>query len=245
MRVLVTRPADDAVATARLLAAAGHSCLIDPVLDIRFRDSGTPDLDDVQALLATSRNGVRALARATPRRDIPLCAVGRSTAALARESGFGRVEDADGDVADLVAMVGRLFRPGDGALYHAAGSELAGDLSGDLRRQGFTVQREVLYHAEAARTLLPATRDALDAGRIDAVLFFSPRSAQGFVSLVTEAGLEHRCSRLLACCISERAATAARALPFRTVRTAAAPNQDALLALLDDRPEKGDRGPDD
>ena len=54
MRVLVTRPADDAGTTARLLAAAGHDVLIDPVLDdlglldigLLEQDAGVTEEDD-------------------------------------------------------------------------------------------------------------------------------------------------------------------------------------------------------
>lgn len=240
MRVLLTRPRDDSAATAAVLAAMEHDCLIDPVLDIVFRTGVALDLDGVQALVATSRNGVRALAQATARRDLPLCAVGRSTAALARAAGFVNVVDADGDVAALVALVAGRFRPDGGRVFHAAGSDVAGDLAGSLRAAGFTVSREVLYRAAPSAALLPGTGRALRDGAIDAVLFFSPRSAQAFVSLVGDAGLADSCRNVLACCISERAAMAARALPFRTVRAAVAPNQDALLALLDDDCEQGD-----
>ena len=45
-------------------------------------------LDGVQAILATSANGVRALARRTPRRDLPLFAVGPQTAARGAEAGI-------------------------------------------------------------------------------------------------------------------------------------------------------------
>ena len=50
------------------------------------------DLDGVQALIATSANGVRAFAARDPRRSLPVCAVGDATARAASDAGFADVE---------------------------------------------------------------------------------------------------------------------------------------------------------
>ncbi|MGQ3075829.1 MAG: uroporphyrinogen-III synthase, partial [Ferrovibrionaceae bacterium] len=81
MRILVTRPAEQAAETARHLAALGHDVLIDPLLEIVARPGDLPPLDGVAAVLVTSVNGARALAAATPRRDVLTVAVGGRTAA--------------------------------------------------------------------------------------------------------------------------------------------------------------------
>ena len=65
MRVLVTRPAEDAEETAAELVARGHEPVIAPLVDIRFVEGPPLELDSVQAVLATSRNGVRALSLRT------------------------------------------------------------------------------------------------------------------------------------------------------------------------------------
>jgi len=61
MRVLITRALDDAEESARLLVLRGHQGLVAPLLTVRFFDGPDVALDDVQAILATSANGVRAL----------------------------------------------------------------------------------------------------------------------------------------------------------------------------------------
>src|SRR5690348_2420424 len=121
MRVLVTRPEPDAGETASRLTALGHAPLVAPLLKIEFVDGESLSLDDVQAVLATSANGVRALVRRTERRDVPLFAVGQQTAALARALGFDSVASANGDAAALTALVEGEVEPGRGAVLHAAG----------------------------------------------------------------------------------------------------------------------------
>lgn len=233
MRILLTRPRLDAADTARALEARGHQVLIEPVLDIVLEATGPLDLEGVQALLATSRNGVRALEMATGRRDLPLLAVGRSTAALARESGFRDVRDADGDVDDLTRLVAAGLDPAGGPLLHAAGAETAGDLKGALADRGFEVRREVLYRAVANDRISAVAAAALTARRIDAVLFFSPRSTAAFARVLENMELTSAAESLVAFCISPRAAEIARRLPYRQVVYARRPNQDALLSCLD------------
>ena len=88
MKVLVTRPIEDGEETARQLALRGHQALLAPLLTTRFLDGPEVMLEGVQAILATSANGVRALARAHTRRDVALFAVGPQTAAEAQSRDF-------------------------------------------------------------------------------------------------------------------------------------------------------------
>ena len=77
MRALVTRPRAEAAELAEALAARGIAALLEPLLDIRYRELGDPpDLAGVQAVLCTSANGVRAFARLRPERAVKLFAVG-------------------------------------------------------------------------------------------------------------------------------------------------------------------------
>src|SRR6476646_7567579 len=87
-RALVTRPRAEAVALAEALDRRGIEAIIEPLLDILYRDEPAPDLAGVQAVLCTSANGVRALARRSAERGIALFAVGEATAARARAAGF-------------------------------------------------------------------------------------------------------------------------------------------------------------
>jgi uroporphyrinogen-III synthase len=233
MRILVTRPREDAEDTAARLRALGHRVLIAPLLEVRFRDGPDVALEGVQAILATSSNGVHALARRTRERSVPLYAVGAQTARTARDAGFAIVMDAGGDGNALAAGATRWAKPGAGPLLHAAGAQVQDGLAATLTRQGFDVRTLVLYEAVAAETLPPNVADALENGELDATMHFSPRSARIFSACVARAGLSARCAALTAYCISRATADALAPLTFRAVHVAARPDQDALLALLD------------
>ncbi len=232
MRVLVTRPADDAQEIAALLRIAGHEPLLAPLLEIRFHDGPDVSLEGVQAILATSANGVRAIARRTPRRDVPLFAVGPQTTEAAKRAGFLSIKSADGDAQALATAVATWTTPERGALLHAAGAEAPKLLAVSLTDAGFTVRRAILYEAQAVAQLPSDTANALRANALDAVLHFSPRSAQIFAQRVGEAGLAAHCARLVALCISPATEAALAPLTFREVRVAEKPNQAAFLNLL-------------
>ncbi len=213
------------------LVAAGHDALVAPVLTIRFMEQAELDLAEVQAIAVTSRNGVTALAKATTRRDMPVLTVGEATAAAARSAGFKNVAAADGDVASLAALIRETHLPIDGAILHASGSDVAGDLVGDLERGGFTARRVVLYEATAAAGLPPDASAALRDGTIDGVLLYSPRSAAAFAVLLSEAGLERAVESVTAYCLSAAVATAAATLNWRALEIAAEPTSDSLIDL--------------
>ncbi len=232
MRVLLTRPRDDSEATARELAARGHSAVIAPLLAIAFREGPQLSLDGVQAVLATSANGIRALARRTDRRDIAVFAVGPQTAEAARAAGFAAVRSADGDGAALARAVHGWADPAAGTLLHACGARTAGALAAALSAQGYDVRGEVLYEAVAAEHLPQAAAEALRGGALDAVMVYSPMTARIFARGVAAAGLKNAVAPLIAVAISAAAAEALAPLNFSAIRIAAAPGQGAMLAAL-------------
>ncbi|WP_119420480.1 uroporphyrinogen-III synthase [Desertibaculum subflavum] len=232
-RLLVTRPIEQAEGLAEYLRGLGHEILVEPMLRIRFLDEGLPPLDGVQALLLTSRNGAIALARATGRRDLRLIAVGDATAAEAQTAGFAQIESAHGDAAALIDYVARHLRPEDGMLLHISGFDVAVDVAGALAEKGFQADRAVLYEADVADALTPALRTALAERAIDGVLFHSPRAARTFAGLVEDAGLAARLRSVTAFALSHQVAEAIRHLDWQAIRVAEAPNEAALLALLE------------
>jgi len=212
MRLLITRPEEDGEALSKRLLAAGHEAILAPVMEIVAVDARL-ELEGVQALLVTSRNGARMLARATPRRDLPVYAVGDQSAALA-------------------TLVARSIDPKRGPLLHGAGSAQAGDLAQMLAAKGFTVRRTILYESRAKKALPDAAQRALKTGYVEGVLFYSPRTARVFGELAQEAGLGAGLGSLTAYCLSEAVAEAASPFAYKAYRVAKTPNEATLLALI-------------
>jgi len=227
MKILVTRPLADGREIAARLAEQGHQALLAPLLEPRLSDGPEPELDGVEAILATSANGVRALVRRTVRRDIPIFAVGPQTAEEATHAGFANVKSADGDAVALAEAAGRWARPG-AVLLHVCGEDAPGTLADMLAARGFAARRAVLYGMAAATALPPDVRDALGQGAVDAVMFFSPKTAGLFLELARGLPI----TGLTALCISPNTAKVLPAGAFARVQIAEKPNQDAMLKLV-------------
>src|SRR5262245_47936673 len=240
MRVLITRPIEDAKPLADALAERGVDVLIEPLLEVTQLGDVEIDLQGVQALLFTSANGVRAFAAASPRRSLRVFAVGDGSAEAARRAGFDEVESAKGDVEALAALVVDRLTPAAGILYHAAGTVTAGDLKARLEALGYQVRRAQLYDAKIATALSTETRANLTLGGIDAILLFSPRTARTFADLWRTAG-SPSLGNIEALCLSAAGAREADTLGWSGVEIADRPDLPSMLALVDAAEQKAAR----
>jgi uroporphyrinogen-III synthase len=233
MQALLTRPREESQSLAAALALRDVGAVIEPMMEVHYCVDAALDLAAVQAILCTSANGVRALARVTGERRLPLLAVGEATASRARAEGFTAVSSAGGVVADLVRLTASRLRPQSGRLLHVAGDVAAGDLVGALRAQGFVIERRVLYEARPVEGLSTVAVSALRGRTIDFALFFSPRTAAIFVRLAGIAGAARCCRTITSLAISTAADAVLTGLTWRDRRVAKKPNQPALLDTLD------------
>jgi len=215
-RVAITRVSEDAARTVEAVRARGAEPVLAPLLTIIPCGYDT-NVEGAQALVFTSANGVRAFPAVRDARNIPVLAVGDTTASAALAAGFLDVRSANGDVASLAALAKATLDPKRGKIVHIGGDHLAGDLGGELQRAGFKIDRRVAYAARAATELPAALRE-----QVDVVLFHSARAAQTYVAL--GGAREGRAAG----CISQAAADAAGA-GWTHVIVAPAPREDALL----------------
>lgn len=234
MRVLLTRPEPESAALAERLKQDGIDSVTAPLLEIVPCDPGPlpVPIEDVQALLVTSANAAARLPSVTDRRDLRVLCVGEATAEAVRAQGFAAVDSADGAIEELTALALGTLDPKAGPVLHLAGETVAGDLAGMLRLAGFEAHRLVVYEARPAKALAPRAVAELKRGRLDAVLFFSPRTAETFVRLVNAAGLAEKLGDVAAVAISDKAADACRTLPWRDIIVAASPDLPGMLAAL-------------
>lgn len=232
MRVLVTRPIEDAEETATRLRDRGHATVIASLLDVRFRDGPELSLDGIQAIVATSANGIRALVRRSQRRDTRIFAIGPQTASAARAAGFADVQNSRGDSIALADAISGWADRGKGDLLHVAGNEATGKLAMQLSEHGFILRREVLYDVVPVDTLPTAAEKALRDRELDAVLLFSPLSAQTFAKCVEAVQLQRACREMISVCIS-RAAADRVGLVFRETRISLSPAESEMLDALE------------
>ena len=225
MRLLVTRPREDAEPLKARLEAWGHEVILSPLLTIVPRPDVEIPSGPFQLIALTSANAIRCLAdhpHLGRLRGTPVLAVGPQSAAAARQTGFADVTEAGGDGTGLARHIVAKARPEAGPILYLSGLDTASDFSGLLARDGFSVTRVIAYEARPATTL------AGDSGRAEGVLLYSPRSARLWLDLARKGGVKAHV--MMHFCLSPNIAAI---LPDSFARRVAArPDEDALLEII-------------
>ncbi len=233
MRILVTRSQPRAADTAGALRARGHAPIVAPLFEMERLADVDPKTGPWDAILLTSANGLVGIVSFAHDRkwhNIPVFAVGDVSAKAARDMRFADVTSADGSVNDLAELVAARLTPPARLLY-LAGEERAGDLAGALRSKNFEVDVVVVYRFVTAQ-YLPEPAAAALKGELDAVLHFSPASADDFLKAARNSNLlDAALNKPVHLCLSEQVAAPLRAAGAAHIQVAARPNQDALLEL--------------
>jgi uroporphyrinogen-III synthase len=234
MRLLLTRPREDAERSAAALRALGHEVMIVPVLKVEpvAAEFGSGPW---AAAILTSANAARALAGHPRHAEIaalPVFAVGPRTAAAALAAGCTDVRAADGDGGDLAALIAAQLPDRTGRLIYLAGADRASGLEAALAEAGFAVDTCIVYRAAVdpsfARNLAAIVLDR----SIDGVLHYSRRSAVAFRTAVTDPGSGINSLNCHHYCLSGQVAEPLRDGALGAVEVATRPDEAALLALL-------------
>jgi uroporphyrinogen-III synthase len=224
MKLIVTRPQSDSEALIPKLKAKGHEALLCPLMEIKQRrDLKLPDAK-LQAVCASSANGLEADVDWARLTALPFFAVGPQSGEAARKRGFTQVRVASGgNLFALAAMLEAHLSPNQGAVLYLSGADVSGDLVQMLSATGISVERLIAYDALALQTPELASL-IIGAG---GVMLYSPRTARLWI----EATRGLKIGTLKHFCISPNvAARLPQSLPISVART---PDESGMMALLD------------
>ena len=236
--VLLTRPKEQCDALATLLARRGFKTIVAPMLDIDVSMPKLPAMETIQSVLFTSRQAPAPFAKACVDKkydpaEIKVLAVGAATADAARLAGFGNITMAAGNAEALIKQAKVLFDKKKGPLLYVRGNEISADIAQVLAKDGLVVENFILYHAQAAASLPKDIIDAMFVGEIGYVLLYSVRTAETLVSLIKENRLSSACPQIIAICMSDTIADAARGVQWKSVRVASEATEEAMIADLE------------
>lgn len=235
MHILLTRPERDVAALKARIEAIGCRVSLAPLLEIRFHAIAPDALAGATAIVATSRNGLKALAQSealVSARALTVFAVGPATALLAQNLGFKTIISGAGTGADLVPVIADYPDAGSGKIVHLASDHLAFDLAGALGDRGIALSAIPAYASVAAETLPDTAISELAAGTIDAVVLMSPRSAATWLRLTKLLPVKLALSNIAHVCLSQAVADVLSGVPGLTTVIADAPNADAIVSSV-------------
>lgn len=236
MRILITRPLEDAPRQAEQLRTLGHTPLIFPLLEIAYASLSPLQLDGIQALIVTSQNALRALAHNASFEDaksLPLYCVGPATADLARDLGFKIVLSGNGQAADLVPAITHTAKTGDGALLYCTGQNIAFDLETPLKNAGFLVPRIICYEARELHMRKAAMlAEMIREGEFNSVILMSPRTSSVFVKIIKRFEVEREVRAITCYCYSNAISKPLGDIDGLAVKAASHPSDKELLGLI-------------
>jgi uroporphyrinogen-III synthase len=235
MRLLVTRPEQDSVVFKSQLVALGHEVTIEPLLTISTANTEEIDLDGAQALIATSRNALRAVAEGPhidAAKKLLLFAVGPGTAATARQLGFTSIVEGPSNALELVPIISENADVNGGPLIHLQGDTVSANLVDELHRLGFFVTQPIVYTTKVADRFASPTVASMRNKRIDGVILLSPRTAEVYAGLVQQHNLGQACKGIEHFCISQAAASRLAKLDGVPIKVPEQPNLQEMLALI-------------
>ncbi|MGO9389198.1 uroporphyrinogen-III synthase [Rhodoblastus sp.] len=225
MRVLVTRPHDQAAQTAQKLVALGHHPFLAPVLEI-VPTGAHPSDEAFDLLLATSTQAFFGFPPSNAIAALPLACVGAKTADVGQKLGLS-VHCVGADSEALAAM---LLAEGNAksALY-LAGRERKGLLERLLRAKDWRVEIVETYEARPVTAWPESIRAALARKEIDAVLHYSPRSAALALALMGRDSARFLCHF----CLSVETASVCRDWASEEkIIASSQPDEESLMTLL-------------
>ena len=234
--ILVTRPREQAEAFASRLRDLGADAVSVPTIELEGPDPGGP-LDDAIRdaaggafawVVFTSAAGVRAwgkraaaLEAGLP--DAKLAAIGDTTSHALADHGME--PDLVPDTFTSEAL-GEAFSSGKGRVLLPRADLATNELENAFRDKGWEPYRVDAYRVRPATSLPETARRTIERREVDAVVFTSPSTVEGYLSLAIAA------PRPAAVCIGPVTAAAADRAGFDVIAVADPHTEDGLIDAL-------------
>lgn len=243
--VLITRPLEQSLDFARDLAAWGHECRVEPLLEIvPVAYSLSRPVQDYGGVIVTSLHAIPALSEMAVKAGyagdkyqgvrlppFPLYVVGERVAQALREAGFQTILACTSTARDLFNHIALEVPAGGKPLLYLQGEDTAFPMVESLADIGISCESVVVYEAVSALEFSPETYAALDKGEIEAVTLFSARSARVFAGLY-ERAFKGREADFKVLCFSNAVLECVRPLMLKQVYVCAEPSRESMVSLI-------------
>jgi uroporphyrinogen-III synthase len=217
MMFLITRPLDDALSLATLLAERGYESVISPMLQIKRNEKAMAI--DADIVVMTSRYAV------------PMQAIGKPCYVVGEQTVRAMPEREDVHVyPDAVALKKGLVKelPEGTRILYLRGKYVKADMAAQMPQ--FAWQEEIRYEAQLVPQFSEDALQALRQQRVSDVLFFSSRTAWHFEDLLEKNQLTRL--KLNAWCLSADIAGELRLPVWRKKHVSQRPDMAGLLTIL-------------
>jgi len=207
MNILITRPLMDAEDLMEKLFACGHKIIHLPTLKISSVETKLINPDDFDAFVFTSTNAVRNLKLTSTNKSVHCFCVGSITEKIARQSGFVNTSSAGGTVNALknLIMISDKVNKNSNLAYFC-GDNISYDLDLELKNEGLKIKKIINYSSEIISDLNNENRKLIENFPPDLIYIYSARSAESFIAIVKNYGINPLVTQSTVMCISKKVA---------------------------------------
>tara|TARA_B110000285_G_scaffold186638_1_gene212085 strand:- start:515 stop:1219 length:705 start_codon:yes stop_codon:yes gene_type:complete len=207
MNILITRPLMDAEDIMEKFFAYGHKIIHLPTLKISPVTTDLVNPDSFDAFIFTSTNAVRNLKLVSANKNLYCFCVGSITEKIARQLGFTNTISAGGTVNALknLIMVSDEINKNSNLAYFC-GDNVSYDLDLELKKEGLKIKKVINYSSEVISDLNDKNKKLIEKYPPDLIYIYSARSAESFIAIVKNYGLNPLVTQSTVMCISEKVA---------------------------------------
>jgi uroporphyrinogen-III synthase len=207
MNILITRPLMDAEDLMEKFFAYGHKIIHLPTLKISTVETELVNPDNFDAFVFTSANAVKNLKLANTNKNLYCFCVGSITEKIARQSGFTNTISAGGTVNALknLIMISDKVNKNSNLAYFCS-DNISYDLDLELRKEGLKIKKIINYTSEVISDLNNENKKLIENYPPDLIYIYSARSAESFMTIVKNYGLNPLVTQSTVMCISKKVA---------------------------------------
>jgi len=220
MNILITRPLIDAEDLMEKLFAYGHKIIHLPTLKISTVKTELVNSDNFDAFIFTSTNAVRNLNLTNSSKSLHCFCVGSITEKIARHSGFINTSSAGGTVNALknLIMISDKVNKNSNLAYFC-GDNISSDLDLELRKEGLKIKKIINYSSEIISDLNNENKKLIENYPPDLIYIYSARSAESFMAIVKNYGLNPLMTQSTVMCISKKVANIFKSREWKKIET--------------------------
>jgi uroporphyrinogen-III synthase len=207
MNILITRPLIDAEDLMEKFFAHGHKIIHLPTLKIFAIETELLNPNNFDAFVFTSANAVRNLKLTNANKNLHCFCVGSITEKIARLSGFTKTSSAGGTVnalKNLIMISDKVDK--NSTLGYFCGDNISYDLDLELMKEGFKIKKIINYSSKVISDLNIENKKLIEHYPPDVIYIYSVRSAESFIAIVKNYGLNPLVTQSTVMCISKKVA---------------------------------------
>jgi len=218
--VLITRPKYRAIELAKIIKQEGYKPIISSVLEYKEIKDNYSDINNYEALVFSSPQGVKVFSKNSMVRDKEAITVGDKTAEIAKQNGFDKIISASGDNNDLEKLITNKYK--NKRLLHICNeySEIS------------NLDKKIIYKTVPTNNLSNITKDLIISNKINYITILSRKTGEEFIKILKDNNLLTYSLYTPIICISYNSSIPFRESGFSNIAISSKPDVSSIISTL-------------